>query len=88
MADVPCVNSFGIGFGFGIAARSILSRVLSSSKYNTTPVSQLSYLSFGMFSAMSFRYVDWWRQSASNEMMSNSDSTNYSASLYEYKDNV
>ena len=56
--------------------------------WSTSPVSFLSYLSFGMFSGMSFRYFDWWRQSATSEMMNNGDSSNYSSSLYETKDSV
>ena len=86
--EVPS-DSFKIGFGFGVLARSFLGRILSNTKFNPQrPVSFISYLSFGMFSGMSFRYLDWWRQSANNEMMSNSQSSNYLSSLYEYGDSV
>ena len=88
MFGVPSVDSFKLGFGFGLAARAVFSRVLFSGKYNTSPVSFLSYLSFGMFSGMSFRYLDWWRHSAATEMMNNAQSSNYSNSLYETRDSV
>ena len=79
------VTPLHVGFTFGLLSRAILSRL---QVFSTRPVSYMSYVSFGMFSGMSFKYISWWRDQATNEIMSNSQSDSYSESLYHYKDQV
>ena len=43
----------------------------------------MSYISFSLFGGMSFSYFDFWRQNVNREIIHDSSSTNYLASLYE-----
>ena len=70
---------FASGAVFGLLTRSLMGRfnaferIFSSRALNKFA----SYTSFGVFSGMSFSYFDFWRRSALNEMMHDSDSSNY-----------
>ena len=75
---------------FGLFTRSIMGRfnVFERMFSPRTLNKMISYMSISVFSGMSFSYFDLWRQSALRELKHDSDSPNFTSSLYESGDTL